>query len=150
MEERFAASPGCDGGGGGFLDAEAVGAAAVMVDVVDKLDAFGAAEGKEVAGGLGAVVVLEGETAAGAPGETGQIAAEGFERRGFVTVSAAGVDIEGVGMGPFGDLGLILELGDGAADDAFVRGIEDDELIGMETGAEVFGLGEFAAALEAP
>ena len=45
---------------------------------------------------------------------------------------AAAVNVDGVGVRPFGDLSLVFKVGNRAADDAAVGGVEHDELVGVK------------------
>ena len=63
MKQRFPV-PGFNGQSGGFFDTSAVRQAAVVVDIIDQGEAGVMAEGQKIPGGIGPVVVFQGQTAA--------------------------------------------------------------------------------------
>ena len=58
------------------------------------------------------------------------------------------MNVDGLGVRPFGDFGLVFQVGNRAANNAAVGGVEHDELVGVKTGADVFLLRKGAAALK--
>ena len=104
----------------------------MMVRVIHQRDALGAANGKQVGRRKTLVIVLQGQAAAAAGRKAVEVAAKSFQRRALVTVSAAAVNVDGVGVRPFGDLSLVFKVGNRAADDAAVGGVEHDELVGVK------------------
>src|SRR5208282_4740777 len=77
-----------------------------------------------------------------------EVAAKSFQRQTFITISSAAVNVDGVGVRPLGDFGLVFNVGNGMVDDAIVRRIEHHELVRVKTGAYVVLLRKRAAALK--
>jgi len=148
VEQRLALSPGVGRRHARCLHTQTIRATAMMVRVIHQRDACRAANGKQVGRRKTLVVVLQGQAAAAAGRKTVEVAAKSSQSRPFVTVSAAAVNVDGVGVRPFGDFGLVFQVSNPATNDAAVGGVEHDELVGMKTGADVFLFRKSAAVLK--
>ena len=97
---------------GGFLFAELIPMAAVVMHVVDERQPLGAAERQQIRWREDLVIVLDRQPAPGPGRQSLQVPgkiAEGFP---LIAVSPAAVDVHHVGPHPLGDLGLVLQLPD--------------------------------------
>ena len=111
VEQRFAI-PSSPCPFGGVLDTQPVGQAAMMMHVINQRHASVSTGGRQVGGRISLVIVFQREARAHGCGETLNGPAQRLKRGGLVTVSAAGVEIDGVRADPFSDFVAFVSLPD--------------------------------------
>jgi len=109
VEERFTVPRG-NGLLGGSSNRQAIGQAAVMVHVIYQGHAGSGADGKEVSGSEGLVVVFESETGADGIRKALDGLGESAEGDGFVPIGTTAVQVERVSTHPISDFSLIVEF----------------------------------------
>lgn len=100
-----------------LLNGKFVPMTAVMMDVVYQRDPRPPADGQQVVGGVGGVVVLDRQSLADPAGELFEIPLERVESGLLVAVGAPRMNIHDIGPNPFRDLGLVFEFPHGSGDD---------------------------------
>ena len=150
MEQRLASLPSRHRARRRFFDGQSIGETAMMMHVIDQRHFRRLADRQQIERRVNLVVIFQCEAQAHLRRQPLNVSPQRAQRCGLVAISAAAVNVYGVRPDPFGDLRLIVQLGQRVSERLVIRRIQHHELVRVKGEAHIALSGKRAALTKAP